>query len=100
MRSCRAALLKNKKKHSEPVQIDWAPKNVGYNFHSPTDANVLVVGSYVWVHVLQIPRAERVTHALVDFCWTRSHCLHGPADCQLFSSGVVTAEAKNLSCKS
>ena len=52
-------------------------ENVDDNFHSPTDTNVPIVGSHVWVHVLQLPRAGQATHTPAYFRWTRTLAIVG-----------------------
>ena len=75
-------------------------ENVDYNFHfhSPTDTNVSIVGSHVWVHVLQLPRAGQATHTPAFFRWTRTLAIvsikpttssHENAGVRRSSSGVV-----------
>ena len=58
-------------------------ENVDHNFHSPTDTNVSIVGSHVWVHVLQLPRAGQATHTPAYFRWTRTLAIVGKHVLQL-----------------
>ena len=53
------------------------------NFHSPTDTNVSIVGSHVWVHGLQLPRAGQATHTPAYFRWTRTLAIVGKHVLQL-----------------
>ena len=61
-------------------------ENVDYNSHSHNDANVSIVGSHVWVHVLQLPRAGQATHTPAYFRWTRTLAIVGKHVLQLCTS--------------
>ena len=63
--------------HSPPCLGGEGAENVDYNFHSPTDTNVSIVGSHVWVHVLQLPRAGQATHTPAYFRWSRTLAIVG-----------------------
>ena len=58
-------------------------ENVDYNFHCPTDTNVSIVGSHVWVHVLQLFCAGQATHTPAYFRWTRTLAIAGKHVLQL-----------------
>ena len=71
-------------KNSPPCLGGGRAENVDYNFRSPTDTNVSIVGSHVWVHVLQLPRAGQATHTPAYFRWKRTLAIvgkHVPQSC-------------------